>query len=243
VTPYYQTPGHAITVYHCRWEDLRDAGLLADVAFIWADPPYGMSYAADKKRTRGKDAIQTRNTKTFARVICDDKPYDPAPLLALDVPTILWGANHYASRLPDSPSWLYWDKREDTGSDCGSDGELAWTNLGGPQRTFSHLWRGLVRKGTRHCHATLHPTEKPPELSTWAFVHAMGRKKLKPGDLVLAPYMGSGPEIDSARKCGLRMIACDVEELYCGTAVSARLGAMPAPEPLDRLGPLFGGGP
>jgi len=47
------------------------------------------------------------------------------------MPTVLFGANHYAHRLPPSPSWLVWDKRPEMASTDQADCELAWTNLGG----------------------------------------------------------------------------------------------------------------
>lgn len=252
VTPYYATPDGSIQIYHTRWEDVRDAGLLVGVSFVWADAPYGQKEdtrraakgrgLVDRPHKAGSSRLHGGLVKArdFPAVHGDNAPFDPAPILSLNLPTVLWGAQRYASRLPDSPSWLWWDKREDSGPDDNGDGEMAWTNLGGPPRQFSHLWRGTCRAsevGVPH----IHPTQKPAELSTWGLMHAMARKKLKPGDTVLSPYAGSCPEIESCVKLGLRLIACDVEELYCRTMASARLGAVPHPEPVDRLGPLFGG--
>ncbi len=251
MTPYYASPDGSILVFHARWEAVRDAGLLAGVSFVWGDPPYGQR--EDTRRAakgRGKPMGSRSGggskrlhagllaARDFPPVHGDDMPFDPAPILALNLPTVLWGAQRYASRLPDSPSWLWWDKRDGTTPDDNGDGELAWTNLGGPPRQFTHLWRGALRashKQRRH----LHPTEKPPALVAWGLSHAMKRKKLKRGDTVFVPYMGSGPELEACPALGLRVIACEVEELYCRTAVNARLrAATPSAEP---VGPLFGG--
>ncbi len=246
--PYYSADG--VTVYRARWEDVVGAGLVpADVALIHADPPYGIGHDVYRpgkaegrvhKNTKGTarngaEAGKARNWRAFAG---NDQPFDPAPLLAMGRPIVLWGADHYASRLPDlstrnDVSWVVWDKRDGTVPDDGSDTELAWTSLGGARRTFRHCWRGLVRAsetGTAH----LYPSQKPIALSMWIFERA----RLRPGDLVFVPFMGSGPDLAACRAAGLRCIACDVSEEACRVAVGARLRAAPRP---DVAGPLFGG--
>jgi site-specific DNA-methyltransferase (adenine-specific) len=242
MAPYYTTPCGSVRIYHARWEDVLAAGAFnpREVKLIHADPPYGVKERTDRaSKGRGK-AFGTSNGKVveardFPAVTGDEQPFDPAPLLALSRPMVLWGANHYADRVPGGPSWLMWDKREGQTPDDNADGELAWTNLGGPLRIFRHWWRGMLRaseQGDRY-----HPTQKPEALSAWVF----RRAKLKRGDLVLVPYMGSGPDLRPALAMGLQVVACEVEELYCKTAVNARLRAVAKPEAPEALGPLFGG--
>jgi site-specific DNA-methyltransferase (adenine-specific) len=242
--PYYTTPDGSIRIFHARWEDVRDAGVFVpkDIALVHADPPYGVNEPM-KRAARGRVGKIAREgkkayPKDYPEMLGDDKPFDPAPLLALDRPLVSWGANHYASRMPDSPSWLIWDKRDDTPPDNNADVEMAWSNLGGPARRFVHLWRGLCRAsefGAPHIHAT----QKPEALSAWVFAHAMARKKLKRGDTILVPYMGSGPDLRPAQAMGFKVIACEVAEEYCRTAVNARLRAVAAPLDDSKLGPLF----
>lgn len=225
--PFYASPDGAITVYNERWEDVVAADLVPfrDIALVHADPVYGLGEQAHRPGRLFGRSTKTRTGKAreYPRLHGNDKPFSPSPLLALDRPLVTWGANHYASRLPDSPSWLIWDKREDSTPDDGSDAELAWTNIGGALRTFRHTWRGLARAsegGAVH----LHPTQKPVALSVWLFTE---RAKLKPGSLVFVPFLGSGPDLAAAVKCGMRVIACDVERWCCEVAVSARLGVVP----------------
>jgi DNA modification methylase len=74
---------------------------LAEGSFdiILTDPPYGIAHPCNyAQRKRG--ALASCND--WPDVIGDNKPFDPAPILALDVPTVLWGANHYADKLPPS---------------------------------------------------------------------------------------------------------------------------------------------
>lgn len=209
-----------------------------DVALVHADPPYGTGDRFDRRRRgRGREAggsgrgrlVGGRgrpSARNWRPMVGDDAPFDPTPLL--DFPrVVLWGANNFAARLPDARSWLVWDKRATTPSDDNGDAELAWSNLGGPVRRFVHLWRGVCRAsetGVRH----LGPTQKPVALVEWVFERA----KLKAGDLVLVPFLGTGPELVVCQRMGLRCIAADVDPQWCALAVRERLGAAQrAPEP------------
>lgn len=240
MTPYWTSPDGTITVFCARWEDAVAAGVVPvrEVSLVHADGPYGTG----QNFNRGGAVGQVRSVTTarapgkvreYPALVGDDERFDPAPLLALRRPLVTWGANYYSDSLPPSTAWLFWDKRAGTVSDDGADGELAWSNLGGALRTFRHAWRGLARAsetGTPH----LHPTQKPIALSSWVFQRA----RLKRGDLVFVPYMGSGPDLPACVAAGLRCIACEVSEAYCATAI-ARLGAVTAERAAETAGPLF----
>ena len=239
MTPYYQSASGDVTVYCGRWEDVVRAGCVEvrGVSLIHADPPYGVNERTDRKsKGRGMRKDRGWQSRDFDMVAGDDQRFDPSPLLALARPTVLWGANHYSDRVPGSPSWVYWDKREGTTSDDNADGELAWSNLGGPLRSFSHLWRGLCR-ASEVGEKVLAPTQKPIALSTYIFQRA----RLRPGDLVFVPHGGSGPDLPAALAMGLRVVACDVSEECCRVAVGARLGAVAQGRAQEPVGPLFAG--
>ena len=228
--PYWRSDDGAITVFHARCEDVIAAGLAQACDLVHADPVYGVSERTERLTNGRSNATAAID---FPALVDDDKPYDPTPLLALARPLVLWGANHYAPRVPESPSWIFWDKKCDTTPDDNADGELAWTNLGGPLRVFRHLWRGMI-KASERTSRRMHPTQKPIALSTYVFQRA----KLKSGALVFVPYLGSGPDLPAARAMGLRVIACDVESWCCKTAVS-RLQAITPEEAAKPVGPLF----
>lgn len=244
IEPYYRSEDGAVVVYHARYENLLDAGLLPvkDVALIHDDPPYGVKERTDRaSKGRGK-APTRKNTRRhegflqardFPPVTGDHRPFNARPLLDMDRPLVIWGGHLCEPSLPRATSWFFWDKRAETTPDDNGDGELAWTNLGGPLRRFVHLWRGTCRASeTGAVH--LAPTQKPIALCSWVYQRA----KLKAGDLVFVPHGGSFPDLPAARAMGLRIIACDVEEWCCRTGV-ARLGAVPHPEPVHVLGSLF----
>ena len=100
----------------------------------------------------------------------DDEPFEPQFLLCREK-LVLWGGNHYASRLPDSPTWLVWDKRltNELVNDF-ADCEMAWSNLGGPARVFRHLWNGLL-KDSEQGERRVHPAQKPLALMKWVSQH------------------------------------------------------------------------
>lgn len=269
ISPYWQSADKAITVYHAPFEDVLEAGLVPveEVALIHDDPHYGVRertarisakrglVGGEPKviRDAGGGAARGRpKNHDFPAVVGDDRPFDPRPIIDLQRPTVIWGGHLCEPALPRVTSWLFWDKREDTTPDDNGDGEQAWSNLGGPIRRFSHLWRGTCRAsetGVLH----LHGTQKPVALSLWVFE---ARAKLQRGALVFVPHGGSGPDLPAARAMGLRLIWCDVERWCCDTAV-ARLPEAPA-HILERakafqrstrlahkdtpIGPLFSGG-
>ena len=204
---YYEAGG--IQIYH---GDCRALTLPERPALVLTDPPYGMNYKHAKSASKNaKGKHHTRGL--LPAVVDDDKPFDPSHLLALETPTILWGANHYADKLPASPAWYIWDKRDGMISNDNSDCELAWVNFGGSIRVYRHVWNGVIRaseNGDKH----LHSTQKPVALMRWCLLRA----KLAPGALVYDPYMGSGPIARACKELGYRYIGCELVEQYCEAA-------------------------
>ncbi len=231
--PYWTSPDGSIVVYNARWEAVLAAGLVPvrEVALVHADGPYGVSERTDRA-SRGRGNLAACND--FEPCAGDSEPFEPAPLLALQRPLVLWGANHFAPRVPESASWIVWDKRDGVTSNDNADCELAWTNLGGPARLFRHMWSGML-KASERTSRRIGSTQKPVALSSYVF----GQAKLQRGDLVFVPFLGSGPDLSAAEAMGLRVIACDVSEECCRTAVGARLRAITAEQAAAPAGPLF----
>lgn len=209
MTPYYDDG--TVTIYHGDCLDLIGA---LEFDAVVADPPYGVAERT-ARGTAGRSAAAT--AADWAPVVGDDKPFEPGPWLALGVPLVLFGANHYASRLPDASRWLVWDKlagltsKRDVGFNDNADCELAWTNLGGPARLYSQRWTGMLREGRDARARRQHPTEKPVELFAWVLAQV-------PGAVVLDPYCGSGPTLRAAKDAGRRVIGIEVDERYCEIA-------------------------
>jgi site-specific DNA-methyltransferase (adenine-specific)/modification methylase len=218
VSLYYAEPGIEIHLGDCR-EVLPTLGKFD---LLLTDPPWGKGLRTDYATRRGAGASRMPHChrggalrNDFEPVAGDDAPFDPAHLLGLTPSAILWGANHYASRLPDSPCWLAWD-RESDGNDA-TDVELAW--VAGHRfttvRIFRHVWCGVRRKteaGPRHKY--VHPTQKPVALMRWCLSFFPDART------VVDPYMGSGPVARACKDAGLRYVGIELVEKYCEIAAN-----------------------
>jgi site-specific DNA-methyltransferase (adenine-specific)/modification methylase len=178
------------------------------------DPPYGMKWNA-KGRIGRPSSVATAGGvygRDWGGIQGDSEPFDPAALLAIGAPLVTWGANHYASRLPDAPGWLIWDKKRGgtagrgfTGSDC----ELAWcSETGDCTAIFCLYWDGFRRD--REVGDHFHPTQKPVALMAWC----MDRAKVPATGLVLDPYMGSGTTGVAAIQMGRKFIGIEIDPRY-----------------------------
>lgn len=184
--------------------------LLTDIDAIITDPPYGHGWEGINSTAAGGRGWTKRRAE---KIIGHDQPFDPAPLLALDLPTVLWGANHYAHKLPSSAAWLAWDKREGTAENNLSDCELAWCNVGGSARLYRYMWNGLCRAGEIGEH--YHPTQKPIALMAWC----MEKARLPERATVLDPYMGSGTTGLACIRTGRRFVGIEKDPAHFATAV------------------------
>jgi DNA modification methylase len=220
--PYYDEDG--ITIYHgdCRIWDSENAGEWYEA--IVTDPPWGARTACNSRRfSRAASPywsnVDNSKVRAHEQIFGDDEPFSPGRWLQTKAPLILWGANHYASSLPDSGGWLVWDKRlgaesmAEKGWPLG-EAELAWSNVLGATRVFRNLWSGLLRSNEKG--EFYHPTQKPIALMQWCigFLNPAGPE----GGVVLDPYCGSGTTLVAAKSLGRRAIGIEIEERYCEIA-------------------------
>jgi site-specific DNA-methyltransferase (adenine-specific) len=209
--PYYDRDG--ITIYHADCRDILPLIDPGSVDLVLTDPPYGIALDTEN-RTRQRSALALAND--YIPVHMDDVPFDPEPLMRFSR-LILFGANHYATRLPESPSWIVWDKtaglrsNRSIGFNDNADAELIWTNLGGPVRILGHQWIGLM-KATERGEPRVHPTQKPTALIRWMV------SEWSTGT-ILDPFMGSGTTLRAAKDLGRKAIGIEIEERYCEIAV------------------------
>ena len=177
--------------------------LLGRFDAVVTDSPYGIGFSHGGGG--GKLARSTR--LDHMPIIGDEKPFDPAPLLALGIPAILWGGNHFADRLPASQSWLVWDKRCADYSNDQADCEMAWTNLGFPARMFRHVWNGMLR-GSESKTPRVHPTQKPVALMEWCLGFLPDAKT------ILDPFMGSGTTLVACQRMGRHGTGIELDPDY-----------------------------
>ena len=209
MTPYYADDG--VTLYHARCEDVLPAIAPESVDLLLTDPPYGIGVTLGGHRGH-KGAMQGET------VTGDDVPFDPSRLLAYG-DCVIFGGNYMTDILPPS-GWIIWSKVQDNRWSHGkhstrSLAEMAWTNIHKYVAIYNCFWAGspMHRMGSERG-TQLHPTQKPVALMRWIV-----DRYTQPGDLVLDPYMGSGPIARACKDTGRRYIGIEIEERYCEIAV------------------------
>ncbi len=200
---------------------------LPATAAIISDPPYGIAFehggfAKVGSKTTAKIARESQFSKVSGgghRLVGDDQPFDPNPLFRFDR-VALWGANHYAHRLPIVPGsgWLFWDKVPIAGYEgrwSFSDGELCWFNRPFALRIIRHYWNGALRPdGEEKGKPRAHPTQKPVRVMQ----RCVELAKLSPSAMVIDPYMGSGTTLLAALRAGHPCIGIEVDSRYFESA-------------------------
>ena len=176
-----------------------------DGVAVVSDPPYGMGWNTNSKRfSGGESGHRTRRMQgrdDWGDVVADDKEFDPTPWL--DFPSvILWGANHYAARLPVGTT-LVWLKRFDAAFETFlSDAEVAWMKGG----HGVYCRRDLTMNHATGTTQRLHPTQKPVGIMSWCIEKTEG--------VVLDPFMGSGTTGVAAAKLGRKFIGIEIDPAY-----------------------------
>jgi DNA modification methylase len=186
---------------------LKVMPLLGKVDAVVTDPPYGIGYS----HGGGGGKLARSTVLDHKPIIGDDAPFDPSWLIALGLPSILWGGNHFANRLPPSQSWLTWDKRCADYSNDQADCEMAWTNLGFPARMFRHVWNGMLR-GPESKTPRVHPTQKPVALMEWCLGF------LPNAQTILDPFMGSGTTLVACQRLGRSGTGIELDPDYFSIA-------------------------
>ncbi len=200
--------------------DCRDVlPTLGKVDAVVTDPPYGMNLDTNFSGFNGWSG----KGYEYDRVIGDDQPFDPAPWIAFAPICIFWGANHFASRLPDSGGWLVFNKRGDgkPSEICFGDCELAWANRLQSVRMYSQVWHGVSRWSSE---GRYHPTQKSIGLMQWCIEQAGNPQT------ILDPFMGSGTTGVAAVKLGRKFIGIEIEPKYFDIACRRISEALKQPD-------------
>ncbi|WLB14758.1 DNA methyltransferase (plasmid) [Bradyrhizobium elkanii] len=191
---------------------------VADIAVI-GDPPYGMKANTNSKRFSGGQSARIRRTKDSGRddrfIEGDNEPFDPAPWLAFNE-VVLWGANHYAGKLPVGTTLIWLKRNPQHYGTFLSDAELGWQK-GGHGVYALHApdspGRRAIEAGARNPRGapTAHPAQKPIALMAWCIKRTKGRR-------ILDPYMGSGTTGVAAIQLGRKFTGIEKDPKYFDTA-------------------------
>jgi len=189
--------------------DCRDIlPTLGKVDAVVTDPPYGMSLNTDFTRFTGGNGRRGHG-RVHLPIYGDDEPFDPAPWLVYGE-CILFGANHFWSRLEDGGA-LLWIKRNDVAFNSFlSDAEIAF--IKGRRGVFAYREvmagsKKAVEAGLDPQGPSAHPTQKPIGLMRWCLSFVKG-------ETILDPFMGSGTTGVAAVQMGRKFIGIEREPKY-----------------------------
>ncbi len=157
-----------------------------DLAII--DPPYGISIDKQMSDNAGtQHGVAKAKKRKYKATNWDVSPPENEyfkELFRVSKNQIIWGANHFISRIPyDSPCWIVWDKHT---NGYFADCELAWASFGYPVRKFSFVWNGMLQGNMKNKEERIHPTQKPVQLYKWLL-----QNYAKEGDTILDTHFGS----------------------------------------------------
>ena len=176
---------------------------------VFTDPPYGISHS-------GKGIKGAAKENDFGEILGDNDvtmAIDFFNLCIFQQPNatmIFWGANYYASILPNGFGWLIWDKQRE--GDTFSGAEIAFVNKGVKVDVFRHQWHGMIKASERF-EKRIHPTQKPVALVEWCF------NNYKAGNLILDGFLGSGSTMVAAHQLKRRCFGMELEPKYCAVII------------------------
>ena len=176
-----------------------------DIAIV--DPPYGIGENGDKNHTRSVLA-KAKDYKAFSGMDLkppSEKYFDE--LFRVSKNQIVWGANHFISKIPyDSSCWIVWDK-DNTGdfADC----ELAWTSFDSAVRKFKYRWNGMLQENMKNKEIRIHPTQKPIALYEWIL-----SRYAKDGDIILDTHVGSASSLIACYNTNHKFVGFELDKYY-----------------------------
>jgi site-specific DNA-methyltransferase (adenine-specific) len=162
------------------------------------DPPYGIGVNHNMGRRKGD------KNSDYKPAVWDNEPpkleyfYE---LFRVSKNQIVWGANHFISRMPyDTSCWLLWDKKF-SDEVTFAQFEMAWTSFNSTCKKYD--------KFPNSNEVRLHPTQKPIGLYDWII-----SKYAEEGMKILDTHLGSGSSRISAYFNKINFVGFEIDEDY-----------------------------
>ncbi|HKO43345.1 MAG TPA: site-specific DNA-methyltransferase [Pyrinomonadaceae bacterium] len=237
--PYYEERG--ITIFHASYQDVLPSIKPKSVGLLLTDPPYGTTDLKWDKPVDWKlfwpiveqickcyanyvlfssglftHTLIASNRNQFRYELIWEKPMPVGFLSANRRPLraheniLIFNASFkrsiYNAQLVKGPVHV-----------VGKVGTLPghYGNFKRMSPRVTDRWhpRSILRFSKPLGQRSLHPTQKPLELTTW-----LVRSYSHPRNLVLDPFVGSGTTLVAAKKTGRRAIGIDANEQFCEIA-------------------------
>lgn len=226
IKPYYTEPG--ITIYHGDCLDILP--MIGQVNAVIMDPPY--SSGARTEAQKSKSGAMLRGTRWAAKPIENDQMTTPGfvwlmrhVLRLTDIvqggsvlsfidwrqwPNLLGAVESVNLRVQNM---LIWDKESfGLGNGFRVQHELIMHACNGTPTIADRGIPNIIRNSREN--NSLHPSPKPVEL-----IKTLLRVVTRPDDIIIDPFMGTGPTLIAARQLCVRAIGIEIEKKYCDIAV------------------------
>lgn len=168
------------------------------------DVNYGIKEGMKKNETRSKLAI----AKKYEEFDDNESPSLEyfQELFRISKNQIIWGANHFISKIPyNSSCWIVWDKLN--GKTDFADCELAWTSFDTAVRIFRYRWQGMLQGNMKNKEERIARCQKPVALYEWCL-----KKYAKPGWKIFDSHEGSGSHRIACYNLGFYYIGCEINK-------------------------------
>lgn len=188
-----------------------------DLAIV--DPPYGIGENGSTNHTRGKEAKAKKYKAFYGKDTEAPSVEYFNELIRVSKNQIIWGANHFISRIPyDSSCWIVWDKVN--GKTDFADCELAWTSFKTAVRLFRYMWQGMnqgksiseghIMQGNKSKNEKrIHPAQKPVNLYKWILMNYA-----KPGYKILDTHVGSASSLIACHDMKFEFLGFEIDSYY-----------------------------
>jgi site-specific DNA-methyltransferase (adenine-specific) len=181
-----------------------------DLAIV--DPPYGIDVTNQSQGKGGGVAKKIEYKKTDWDKYAPNNDYFQE-LIRVSQNQIIWGANHFISRIPfDSACWIVWDK--DNGETDFADCGLAWSSFKTAVRKFKWKWSGMLQQDMKNKESRIHPTQKPVALYKWILKNYANQC-----DKILDTHLGSGSIAIACHDLGFDLTACELDTDYFNASI------------------------
>lgn len=204
--PYYEQDG--IQIFHGDCRDILPTLEPKSIDLVLTDPPYGI--ALQENGRKGYDwNIAGDHSQELGQSVLDWAGSHSLPVVTFASPKKPW--------IGKWRQHLVWDKGPAVGG--GGDPSTCWKTTweliqiartpklnGSRDSAVLKYW-----VGQRDYHD--HPAQKPIALMAYLIT-----KSTQPNDLVIDPFMGSGPIAKACHMTGRRYIGIELEERYCEIA-------------------------
>jgi site-specific DNA-methyltransferase (adenine-specific) len=189
---------------------------LEGIDAVVTDPPYGID--------AGNMRLGFSRSSRLPASDWDSEAPDLTPVLALNVPSVIWGGNYFP--LPPTRCVLVWDKGGRFRARSFSECEVAWCSEDGVARIFFH-------DPIHTCLERTHKTQKPVKVMEWSL-------SFVEGTTVCDPFMGSGTTGVACLRLGRKFVGIEIDPGHFATACRRIRDAWDADR--SSLFPAFGGG-